>query len=93
MRERVAPFLLLVLLAGIVFAPARTAAQQSCAALTSVVIPNATITSATAINPPPDLVLALPPGPAGPAADLHVTVPFCRVEALSAPTSDSHIRF
>jgi feruloyl esterase len=93
MRQRVAPYLLLVLLAGFAFAPVRTSAQQSCATLTSVVIPNATITSATAINPPPDLVLPLPPGPAGPGADLHVTVPFCRVEAFSAPTSDSHIRF
>jgi feruloyl esterase len=93
MRQRLIPFLCLVCLAGFAFIPAPAAAQQSCESLTSLKIPNATITSASAINPPPDLVMPLPPGPAAPAGDLHVAVPFCRVVAFSAPTSDSHISF
>jgi feruloyl esterase len=92
----------LILFLVVCFVPGRVVAQQSCETLTSVKIPNATVTSATAINPPPNLViplppppanLRLPPGPAGPARNLTVSVPFCRVMALSEPTSDSHITF
>jgi feruloyl esterase len=68
-------------------------AQQSCESLTSLKISNATITSATAIAPPPDLVIPLPPGPLGPATKLSIAQPFCRVIAFSSPTSDSHIVF
>lgn len=68
-------------------------AQQSCESLTSLKIPNATITSATAVDPPPDLVIPLPPSPIGPAAKLSIAQPFCRVIAFAAPTSDSHIAF
>ncbi|HTA51985.1 MAG TPA: tannase/feruloyl esterase family alpha/beta hydrolase, partial [Candidatus Acidoferrum sp.] len=75
------------------FVPARVAAQQSCESLTSLSIPNATVTSATAVDPPPDLAIDLPAGPAGPAAKLSVSNAFCRVVAFSAPTSDSHINF
>jgi feruloyl esterase len=93
MRQRLIPFLFMVCLAGLAFVPARASAQQSCESLTSLKIPDATVTSATAIDPPPDLTIALPPGPAGPGSDLHVSNSFCRVVAFSTPTSDSHINF
>jgi feruloyl esterase len=82
-----------VLLIFFALAPDRVAAQQSCDSLTSLKIPNATITSATAIDPPPDLVIPIPAGPAGPGGNLNLAMPFCRVVAFSTPTSDSHINF
>ncbi len=64
------------------------AAQQPCESLISVIIPNVTITSATAGSPGYEL-----PAQAGftnvPAR--KIPVPFCRIEAYSVPTSDSHI--
>ena len=82
MRQRLIPFLFLACLAGFVFVPARASAQQSCDSLTSLKIPNATVTSATAINPPPDLAIPLPPSPIGPASKLiylRAVLPRCRV--------------
>jgi tannase/feruloyl esterase len=93
MREFRNPFWLVVCLGALALAPARAAAQQSCESLTSVSIPNATITSATSVNPPPDLTIPLPPSPIGPASHLTVANEFCRVAAFSAPTSDSHVSF
>jgi feruloyl esterase len=93
MRRWLALFSFSICLAIFVAAPEQSAAQQSCDSLTSLKIPNATVTSATAINPPPELVIPIPPGPIGPARDLHISQPFCRVIAFSAPTSDSHISF
>ncbi len=93
MRQRLIPFVFLVCLAAFVFAPARASAQQSCESLTSLQIPNATVTSATAIDPPPDLAIPLPPSPIGPASNLTIANAFCRVVAFSTPTSDSHINF
>jgi feruloyl esterase len=93
MRHRFGPFLLVALLAGLALCPVRVGAQQSCDSLTSLKIPNATITSAESIKPPPDLVLPIPAGPAGPGGKLDVSVPLCRVIAFSSPTSDSHISF
>jgi feruloyl esterase len=84
---------LVVCLGVVALAPARLAAQQTCESLTSLPIPKATVTSATAVDPPPDLAIDLPAGPAGPAAKLSVSNAFCRVVAFSAPTSDSHINF
>jgi feruloyl esterase len=84
---------LLVCLGIFTGAPARAAAQQSCESLTSLSLPHATVTSATAVNPPPDLMLQLPAGPIGPAANLTVSNALCRVVAFSTPTSDSHINF
>ena len=64
------------------------AAQQSCESLMAVKIPNVTITSATAGEPGFEL-----PAQTGfmnvPAR--NIPVPFCRVQAWSAPTPDSHI--
>jgi feruloyl esterase len=93
MNGRIASYLAALLLAGLWLAPPRVVAQQSCEALTSLRIPNATVSSATAIHPPPGLVIHLPPSPIGPASDLTISVPFCRVIAFSAPTGDSHISF
>ena len=93
MRQRLILFVFLVSLAGFAFVPARTSAQQSCESLTSLQIPNATVTSATAIDPPPDLSIPLPPSPIGPASNLAIANSFCRVDAFSTPTSDSHINF
>ena len=63
-------------------------AQQSCESLKSIKIPHVTITSVTAGSPGYEL-----PAQQGfmnsPAT--RVPVPFCRVNAYSAPTSDSHI--
>src|SRR5580658_9477852 len=84
---------LVVCLGVVASAPARLAAQQPCGSLTSLSIPNATIASATAVEPPPDLAIDLPAGPAGPAAKLSVSNAFCRVVAFSTPTTDSHINF
>jgi len=93
MSNRPISISLAILLAAFALAPSRAAAQQSCESLTSLKIPNATIASATSINPPPDLVIPLPAGPIGPAMDLRISMPFCRVAAYSTPTSDSHISF
>ena len=73
---------------------ARTAsAQRSCESLASLKIPTVTITVAQAINPPPAYDLPSLPGRYGTPAGQTVSVPFCRVAAFSAPTSDSHIAF
>jgi feruloyl esterase len=70
-----------------------THAQQPCDSLTSLKLPNATVKSATSVNPPPNLVIPVPAGPAGPGLDLKISVPFCRVVAVSTPTTDSQINF
>jgi len=76
-------------LAVFAFAAIPASAQQSCESLKSVKIPNVTITSATAGKPGFKL-----PGQAGPMGDVPartINAPFCRIQAYSAPTSDSHI--
>jgi feruloyl esterase len=93
MKFRSASCVIALFFATLLLIPGRAAAQQSCESLTSLKIPNATITSATAIDPPPDVVIPLPPGPLGPATKLSIERPFCRVIAFSTPTSDSHISF
>lgn len=65
------------------------AAQQPCESLMSIELPHVTITSVKAINPPWDVPST--PGMFGTPPGQKVTVPFCRVEAYSAPSSDSHI--
>src|ERR1700683_2900370 len=84
---------LVVCMCVVAAAPERLAAQQTCESLASLSIPNATVTSAVAVDPPPDLAIDLPAGPAGPAAKLSVSNAFCRVVAFSTPSSDSHINF
>jgi len=93
MKPRLISCSFALLLTALALAPIRASAQQSCDSLTSLKIPNATVTSATALDPPPDLRIDLPPSPIGPASTLVVSTPFCRVIAFSTPTGDSHIAF
>ena len=64
-------------------------AQQSCESLASIKIPNLTITSAKAL--PAGWELPTQEGFINTKAGQKVSVPFCRIEAYSAPTKDSHI--
>ncbi|HXJ17016.1 MAG TPA: tannase/feruloyl esterase family alpha/beta hydrolase [Candidatus Polarisedimenticolia bacterium] len=93
MRHRLVAFLCLAALSAFTFLAKPVGAQQSCEKLMSLKIPNATIVSATAINPPPDLEIPIPASPMGPATTLKISSAFCRVVAFSTPTSDSHIAF
>lgn len=76
------------LFSSLIFIAFPITAQQSCEGLKSTEIPNVTITSVTAGSPGYEL-----PAQEGfmnsPAR--KVPVSFCRVEAFSAPSSDSHI--
>ena len=89
MNRRSAPVLLLVLLAGFLIASIPAAAQQSCESLASVKIPNVTITKVTAGKPGDSL--AAQAGGMGNVPGRAIKSPYCRIQALSAPTSDSHI--
>ncbi len=84
---------ILVAISVFSFVTVTTRAQQACEGLTSLKLPNATVKSATSVDPPPDLVIPVPAGPAGPGLDLKISVPFCRVIAVSTPSSDSEIHF
>jgi feruloyl esterase len=91
MRMR-APILLplcLLVVALIFSVPA--IAQQTCEKLVSIKIPHVTITSAASMTPPWEIPAT--GGMFGTPRGQKVSVPFCRVEAFSAPTSDSHIGF
>ncbi len=83
------PVLYAALAAVLAFVSLPAAAQQSCESLMSVKIPNVTITSATAGKP--GFELPAQPGFIGVMPAMKVPVAFCRVQAYSAPTSDSHI--
>jgi feruloyl esterase len=91
MRKGLGP--LLFVFACVASVPAQVSAQQSCESLASLKIANVTITSATAISAPPDWEVPSTPGRFGTPPGLKVSVPFCRVAAFAAPTSDSHISF
>jgi feruloyl esterase len=91
MRHRLV--LLLALLAGFLLVSRPASAQQSCESLASLKIPNVTITLAKSILTPPDFEVPSTGGRYGTPAGLKVSVPFCRVAAFAAPTSDSHISF
>ena len=82
-----------IIVTGILLTALPTSAQKSCESLTAVKIPNVTITLAKSIEPPPDFEVPSLPGRYGTPAGIKVSVPFCRVAAFSAPTSDSHISF
>jgi feruloyl esterase len=91
MKHHTGPVRYFVLLAGFALVSFPAAAQQSCDDLASTKIPNVTITSAKDMSPNWEIpatsgMFATPRGQ-------KVPVPFCRVEAFSAPTSDSHIGF
>ncbi len=80
---------LFVLLAGMPIVSIPAAAQQKCESLASVKIPNVTITKVTAGKPGDSLPAQA--GGMGNVPGRAMKVPFCRIEAFSAPTSDSHI--
>jgi len=75
-----------------IFAEAASA-QQSCQSLLSLKVANGTITMATAIHTPPDFDVPSTAGRFGTPPGLKVSVPFCRVGGVLAPTGDSHIGF
>jgi feruloyl esterase len=89
MNHRTVPVTLILLLAGFVLASIPAAAQQPCESLKSVNIPNITITLVTAGSP--GYELSSQAGAMGNMPARKIQVPFCRIEAFSAPTSDSHI--
>jgi feruloyl esterase len=66
-----------------VFAQQRSPRATSCESLSSLTLPDSTITMATSLTTADKM-----PGGRGGAA---VTVPFCRVAATIKPTSESHI--
>jgi feruloyl esterase len=77
---------LAALLATAALAPARAAAQQPCETLTTLNLPDVTITSATS-EPAGTFT---PPPPYAPIPNLPA---FCRVVGVATPTSDSVINF
>jgi hypothetical protein len=91
MKLRLHPTLLLLLQAAVLLLTVSASAQQPCEKLASVKIPNVTITLAVSVGPQWEIPST--PGMFGTPAGQKVSVSFCRVEAYSAPTSDSHIGF
>ena len=87
MKHRTGSILYAVFL--VIFALALpAAAQQTCESLKSIKIPNITITSVEAGNPGYEL-----PGQSGfvNSPPQKIQASFCRIQAYSTPTSDSHI--
>jgi len=63
-------------------------AVAPCSSLVGITLPSsssATVTAATSITPPITLT--------GPAGTATITVPFCRVQGVATPFSDSYIEF
>lgn len=89
MKLSVGPVFSVVALATLAIASGTAAAQQSCESLKSIKIPNVTITSVTAGSP--GFELPAQSGLLGETPARKIPVPFCRIEAISAPSSDSHI--
>jgi feruloyl esterase len=89
MKHRLQISLCAVFIASFALAAIPASAQQSCESLASLKIPNVTITSVKAGKPGFEL-----PGQSGFMGNvpgMKISAPFCRIEAFSAPTSDSHI--
>jgi feruloyl esterase len=74
---------------ALVSLPACTQKPMSCEDLQSIEIPNVTITNVTAGSP--GYELSAQDGGFMSAPARKIDVPFCRIEAYSEPTSDSHI--
>ncbi len=89
MRHRASPIVFAVFLAAFVFMSLPAWAQQPCESLKSIKIPNVTITAVTAGKP--GFELPGQSGPMGKTPAMKIPVSFCRIEAYSTPTSDSHI--
>jgi feruloyl esterase len=88
MKCRTASVLLIAFLVSAALFSIPAVAQQSCESLASIKIPKVTITLAKAGAPGFEL-----PAQSGfvNAPPRKVNVPFCRVQAYSTPSSDSHI--
>ena len=85
-RHPIVRFIVALLLAVLVPGRAMTAAASSCASLSALAVPNATITLAQAVEAGPFTV-------PGPDAGSPRTLPaFCRVAATLKPTADSDIK-
>ncbi len=89
MNRRTASVLFVTFLASFALFSIPAAAQQPCESLKSIKIPNVTITAATAGTP--GYELPAQSGAMGNVPARKIQAPFCRIEAYSAPTSDSHI--
>jgi len=89
MKYPTGPVLLAFLIGLIALVATPASAQQSCESLKNIKIPNITITSATAGSP--GFELPAQAGAMGNVPAVKVPVPFCRIEAVSKPSSDSHI--
>jgi len=89
MRRSKCTYLSLCLISTFLMIAASAQAQQSCESLASITIPHVTITSAKALDK--GWELPVQEGFINTKAGAKVSVPFCRIEAYSAPTSDSHI--
>ena len=79
----------LCVISAFILIAASAQAQQSCESLASIKIPHVTITSAKALDK--GWELPVQEGFIATKAGLKVPVSFCRIEAYSAPSSDSHI--
>jgi feruloyl esterase len=77
------------MLAVFLFLTPPVQAQQSCESLASIKIPNLTITSAKAMDA--GWEMPMQEGFISTKAGQKVSVPFCRIEAYSSPSKDSHI--
>jgi feruloyl esterase len=88
MNHPVRPVLIVILLAVLAFVSIPAMAQQSCESLKSIKVPNITITSVESGGA--GYQLKAESGFVN-APGIKVTAPFCRIQAFSAPTPDSHI--
>jgi feruloyl esterase len=88
MNHPVKPILFAIALAVFAFACIPAMAQQSCDSLKSIKVPNVTITSVEAGSA--GYQLKAESGFVN-APGIKISAPFCRIQAFSAPTSDSHI--
>ena len=73
--------------AALALAPIGAAAASDCAGLAGMTLGNAAVIDATAVSPPFSVTGMDPPRP------VTVAAPFCRVQGIIKPTSDSGIRF
>jgi feruloyl esterase len=89
MRLLAHPSLSICFIAAFLFLAFPVQAQQSCESLASLKIPNLTITSAKAF--PAGWELPTQEGFINTKAGQKVAVPFCRIEAYSTPSKDSHV--
>ena len=89
MNHRTAPVMLILLVTCLTLVSIPAAAQQPCESLKSIKIPKITITSVTTGTP--GYALPSQAGAMGNTPARKIQVPFCRIEAYSTPTSDSHI--